>query len=143
MVRLQVAVIRRLLFCSRMDQLLGLSREGRFSYIVAVTDVLSRIINSTPTDFITQSLYYPQIIHIITDNIVPTIIHRCASSFFVPQLLVSSWRLEVEKEHNAVTSVPSCQLHRAQQKKKGIKPKMRERKVRNAVNWQGTLRKKA
>ena len=28
--------------------------EGKFSYIVAVTDVLSRIINSTPTDFITQ-----------------------------------------------------------------------------------------
>jgi len=100
-----------------MDQLLGLSREGRFSYIVAVTDVLSRIINSTPTDFITQSLYYPQIIHTITDNIVATIIHRCASSFFVPQLLVSLWRLEVEKEHNAVTSIPSCQLHRAQKKR--------------------------
>ena len=84
--------------------------EGRFSYIVAVTDVLSRIINSIPTGFITQSLYYPQIIHIITDNITATIIHHCDTVLFCSSIGrhhgVYSWG----KKHETVISVLSRQL---------------------------------
>jgi hypothetical protein len=59
--------------------------DGKFSPIVAVTDVLPQITKFTHTGFTTQSPHDPQTTHITTTKITAATIH-CQARFFIPRL---------------------------------------------------------
>jgi hypothetical protein len=71
-------------FCTSLLRRYQACNKWYFFYIIAVTDAPSRIIKFTITGFTTQSLCYPQIIHI------NSVVYHFRASFFVPRMRISS-----------------------------------------------------
>jgi len=100
-------------FCSTLVCRYQACHKRRF-FTVTVTDILSRTIRFTLTGFTTQSLYYPQIIHITASKIIMAIIHLHVSFF-----LILSWVCQGDIcKQNRKNSI------KAKNKPKGVKPKM-------------------